>query len=456
MSTTDAVEDRRPLLPRPQFTAHDKQAEAIRSDARYRTLKWGRRAGKNVTAVMDIIEIGRAPWTRPWGADDPRRTEIWWVARSYDQARKHGFEPMKNALPDSWIDGKPTESEPYAIDLVNGVRYEFRTYDYPETLQGAGIDHHVIDEADYMADAIWFDDLDPMLLDTRGSVMFISKPRRPRSYFQTFFDRGESSDFPDHFSSHATSADNPFIAENPEDKRGTVPEYKFQQQYLADLPDAGGQVFSDLDEDLFTAEYSLSGMVNEGVGEAKRDPGECTPPFSVGVDFARHRDYRVTIALDAAGDLSYFSRDQNEGWDTIQSDIEDVHATYPGVVVPDASRDNKIIPDLAKEGVSINPTKFGPKTKRALIDDLATRIETGELSAPDSPKLDQLALELRQMEREVSDGGYTRYHAPDSGYDDCVDSLALAASELDHIATIRRRRERRGDDDDSTSGVDFL
>lgn len=457
MSTTSDPDGRQPLLPRPRFSAHDKQVEAIHSDARYRTLKWGRRAGKNVCAVMDIIERGRAPWLSPWGADDPEHVEIWWVARSYDQARKHGFEPLKNALPDSWIDGTPTESEPYAIDLVNGVRYEFRTYDHPETLQGAGIDHHVVDEADYMSGTVWWDDLDPMLLDTRGSAMFISKPVRPRSYFATFFEKGQSSDHPQYFSSHATSADNPFIAENPADKRGSVPEHKFQQQYLAQLPDDGGQVFKRLGERLFTGQYDLAGTVREGIGSASFSPSSCRFPCSAGVDFARHQDYRVTTVLDANGDIVYWSRDQNESWDTIQDDIEAVHTRYPGIVVPDAQRDNKIISDLAAAGVTIEPTNFSPKVKKSLIEDLATRVENEELTAPDSPKLDQLRYELRQLERDVSEAGYTRYHAPANETDDAVDSLALAASQLDRLQEMRRRQqstaERAEAGDTGASGI---
>lgn len=448
---------REPLLPRPQFSVHDKQVEVLESDARYRVLKWGRRAGKNICAVMDLVERGRAPWLSQWGSPDPANTKIWWVGPSYDQAKKYGFEELLAALPNSWIDGEPKRSEPYEITLVNGVQYEFRTFDHPKTLQGAGVDHVVVDEADYMPDGLWYQDLDPMLLDSGGSAMFISKPVRPRSYFQKYYDFGQSSDYPEYFSSHATSADNPYLAEDPEDKRGTVPEYDYQREYLAELPDDAGEVFKKLGERLFTETYPLDGEVHEGTGEARRDPPECAAPFAVGVDFARHQDYRVTIVIDAAGELAYFSRDQNEAWDTIQEDIEAVHDAYPGIVLPDASRDNKIVADLAQAGVTLDPVGMSPKTKKSLIDDLATRIENQELTAPSVPELDQLRLELRQLERDVTESGYTRYHAPDTGHDDCVDALALAASALDRIAAAHRQMQQRSEDDDGgSSGVSYL
>lgn len=449
-----ATSEYQPLLPRPRFDVHPKQREAVESDARYRILQWGRRGGKNITAIIDCIERGRAPWLSEWGADDPEQALIWWVGRSYDQAEKYGFNKLEAAIPDSWI-ADVVRSEPYEIHLTNGVRYEFRTYDHPETLQGAGVDHVFVDEADYMPDSLWYDDLDPMLLDTRGSAMFISKPVRPHSYFQKLYEKGQSADYPQYFASHATSADNPFIEEDPADKRGTVPDHKFRQQYLAELPDDGGQVFSGLDDYLFTGDYDIEGEVVDGIGEVWVDPdnesdeGEWSPtaPYVTGADFAQRRDYRVTGVLDATGRLVYYKRSQNESWRNIQSHLESVASKYPGVLVPDATRDNKIVADLWHAGIDVEPVKFSPQRKVDLIDNLITAVETGELTIADDPRLDQIRLELRIFEKEVTSSGYTKYHAPESGHDDCVDMLALAYSALDS-AGIASETARLGEDDE--------
>lgn len=437
-----------PLLPAPTYTVHEKQRLALESDARYKVLEWGRRGGKNVVSVIDFIEHARAPWESDHGSDDPARTKMWWVARSYDQAEKYGFLPMLDAVPDSWVEDV-SRTAPYELDLVNGVKMEFRTYDHPDTLQGAGVDRMLVDEADYMKDTLWYDDLEPMLMDTGGAVTFISKPVRPRSYFRTLAERGQSSQWPQHLYIHATSADNPFIADDPMDKRGTMPDHKFQQQYLAELPDDGGQVFKHLGSRMFTLDARMVGSVDEGLGECWLPASMTSPPFAVGVDFARHRDYRVTTALDHAGRVAYWSRDRNEDWDTIEADVRRVHAEFPGVVVPDASRDNKIVPDLANAGVRLAPEKFSPKRKKELIENLITMVEAGDITAADDGSLDEMRLELRAMEREVTASSYTRYNAPDGGHDDTVDSLALAASRLDAIAEAGRLRERREADPDA-------
>jgi hypothetical protein len=446
--------DREPLTPAPTYSVHEKQREVLESNARYVVQEWGRRAGKNITSVIGRIEHARAPWESPWGTDDPENGTTWWVGPSYDQAFKYGFQKLRSALPNEWIDGDPKRSEPYEITLTNGWTFEFRTFDHPETLQGAGVDDMLIDEADYMPDDLWYDDLEPMLMDTGGRATFISKPVRPRSYFQILAERGKSSEWPNHFYSHATSADNPFIEDDPMDKRGTMPEHKFRQQYLAELPDDGGQVFTDLSENLFTDDVPVRGELIDGTGEVKvpRDAVDMIEPFTVGADFAQKRDYRVTLVADATGRLVYLRREQNEAWSDVQAHLERMHHEYPGVVVPDATRDNKIIEDLWRSGVNLKPTKFSPQAKVTLIENLITAVEQSEVSAPDDPAFDRLRTEMRMFEKEVTNAGYTKYHAPDSGYDDCVDALALVYEGLDHAGAATATASVGGDDDRDTSG----
>lgn len=450
------------LTPAPQYSVHSKQREVLQSDVRYRVCRWGRRAGKNVTGAIDVVEYARQPWGSQWGPDDPRKVLIWWVGPTYDQANKHGYEKVKSAVPNAWIEDY-RQSKPRYIEFINGVTVEFRTFDRPESLQGEGVDRIILDEADQMREGIWYGDLEPMLLDTRGCALFISKPYRPRSWFHRFFDYGQSADYPEYASWHATSADNPFLAENPEDKRGTVPPHLFEREYLAELPDDGGQVFRDLDDQLFTGAYDVAveqeyDPSGEFVGEVRRPIDAVTRPVAIGADFARSRDYRVTTAVDAAGELAYYHRGRNESWDGIEDHIRGVYDTYGGIVLPDASRDNKIVSDLAGAGVRVEPVSFSPKTKKQLIETLATLVETSDLTVPDIEALDQLHLELRQLQEDVSKGGYTKYHAPDNGYDDSVDSLALAVSKFDTLAAAASRMEQQAesDDEEEPNGVSYL
>ncbi|MDT3434698.1 hypothetical protein [Haloarcula sp. 1CSR25-25] len=402
----------------PTYTTHPKQEAVLESDARHRTCAWGRRGGKNITAVIDITEYGRAPWRSDWGADDPTTATVWWVGPTYDQAKKHGYDTLKAALPAHWIE-KTSRSEPYEIQLTNGVTYEFRTFDKPESLQGAGVDRMVIDEMAYMPRSLWDNDLQPMLMDRLGCALFISKPRG-RGLFYEMYQRGESDDFPDHESFHATSADNPFIAEDPTEKRGDVPERVYRQEYLAEFVEESGGVFEHLDETLFTAAYDI-------------DSHDGTAPYRHGWDLARHEDWLVGVVLDADGDIVHFERARGLSWPQIQGRIETAAADYPGTVGIDASRDNKLVADLAAAGLNIVPVRFTLQRKQDLVENLAAAIEAGDLTAPELP---QLQHELEIFEYEVTPSGTTKYHAPEGFHDDCVDALAMA-----NAVTARQRSD---------------
>ena len=423
----------RPLTPKPQFTVHDKQREVVESDARFRALKWGRRAGKNITANIDLIEIVRAPWEWPHGGDNPDEFLVWWLGKSYDQANKYGFQTFISAVPDSWI-ANTKRDKPYVVELTHGATVEFRTYDRPDTLQGAGVDHHIVDEAAYCPRSLWDNDLEPMLMDTRGSAMFISKPRPGTLFEDPVWNRVESPDYPEWVGFHATSASNPFIEEDPTDKQGTVPDKVYRQEYLAEFVDDSGEVFEDLDANLFTRD---------------EPPADPVSPFAHGWDLARHEDYTVGVILDAHGRLVEFYRTQDEPWPVILDDISDRAAAYEGVLAVDASRDNKIVSDIADRGHNVEPVRFTPKTKRNLIQNLATRIENGELATHEVP---QLRHELQVFTYDTTPSGNIRYHAEEGFHDDAVDALALASHVLDRVQAIERRRDRQSED----SGVSFI
>ncbi len=427
-----ATSERTPLMPNPQFSVHEKQQAVLTSDSRFRVLNWGRRAGKNITGVMDLVRRVRAPWKWPHGGDDPEEFLVWWLGRSYDQAQKYGYQPFMSAVPDSWVESTKRD-KPYVVVLKNGVRVEFRTYAYPDTLQGAGVDDMKVDEAAYMDRSVWDNDLRPMLLDTRGSATFISKPIG-RGLFYDCWQKAQSPDHDEWAGFHATSADNPFIDEDPTDNRGDVPERVYKQEYLAEFSDDGGDVFESLDDRFFT----LSDF-----------PDEPTPPFAHGWDLARHEDFTVGVVLDADGRLCAFERLQDKAWPQVMKSILDTHDRFHGVVAVDATRDNKIIADVADEGVNVEPVKFTPKRKRNLIENLITRLENEELSAPD---IAALRHELEVFTYDVTPSGTVRYQAEEGFHDDAVDALAMAADALETVQQSRQRQRTR----EQNSGVSYI
>lgn len=407
-----------------QWSPHPGQRQVLESDARFRIVGCGRRWGKTEMCAHEAL--------RRLGEPD---TLVWWVAPTYDIA-DIGFEAVEDVVPEPLQDGQPKRTKPKAIDLTNGSRISFRSADREDSLRGEGIDLLILDEAAMVPDRAWQKELRPTLSDTLGDMVAISTPKG-RNWFFEWFERGNSGDDPDVESWQSSTYDNPHIPDEEIDAaQRELPQHVFEQEYLAEFKEESGGVFTDLDERLFTLEGGLEDV--EGTG-----------PYAHGWDLARHQDYLVGIVLDAEGRVVHFERTQNESWPQIQRRIENAAAECEGIVAIDASRDNKIVADLHDAGLAIEPVKFSPKRKRELIENLITRVEAGELSAPDVP---QLRHEMSVFEYDVTPSGTVRYDAPEGFHDDAVDALALAASQLERVGAASRRQSTS----DDSSGVSYL
>lgn len=421
MSTTPDRSDTPEL--RIPWTPHEGQRRVLGSDARFRIVACGRRWGKTEVAAKWLCRE----------ALDGSDGLYWWVGPGYEVVDP-GYYAVLDTLPDEVVVGTK-ESKPYHIDLPNGARIAFRTTQSDENV-GVGLDAVVIDEAAQVSEQRWKRDLRPTLTDTLGDMMAISTPRG-RNWFHEYFQRGQSPDHDDVASWTSSTYDNPHVPDSEVDAASDeLPERIFRQEYLAEFVDDTGGVFERV-RDRIVHDYDHE----DTAGDA---------PYVTGVDFARHQDHTVLLTLDATGRLVGFERLRNGGevaWPTIQSKIEAAAADYPGIVNVDATRDNKIVADLANAGVQVNPVQFSPSKKRELIENLITRVENEEIAVPDIP---QLINELQVFEYDVTRTGNVRYDAPEGFHDDCVDALALACSSLGRLEAYRRREEREGDDDTDT------
>lgn len=372
--------------------------DALR-DFRFQVIPWGRRSGKSEGAGIGAFREA---------VENPGSL-IWWVAPTYDQANDYGFDKIFPKIPKILLGDDPKRSKPRKIYLANGSEISFRSADRPDALDGAGVDHLVIDEAAQTPPNVWNQHLRPTLSDTKGSATFISTPRG-KNWFHDWYLRGQSDDYPDVWSRRMASYENPHIDDSEIDAAAReIPDRVFKQEYLAVFVDDSGGVFEGV-RDRNVSAYDWEARSGNG-------------PYTTGVDFARVEDYTVIVTLDTDGFLVDFDRVQGETWPRIQERIERRYQDYAGVVRVDATRDNKIVTDLEDAGVAIEAVDFR-RSKKDMIENLATRLEHGEISLPDIP---QLVNELELFDYTVSRTGNVSYHAPSGWHDDCVDALALAA-----------------------------
>ena len=409
------------------FSPYDEQQQVLKSDARFRVVAAGRRSGKTLMAAFETAR-------RALNAEGSWRG--YWVGAEYHHCQT-AFDILDSVLSDSVVDRKK-HSPPREIELFNGATIEFHTAS-GGALVSMGLDWVVCDEAakDF-PERSWTQELRPALSDRAGEAMFISTPDG-RGWFYDRFEHGRDESKPEWDSWCWSTYQNPHVPDGEIDSaRGTMPDRVFRQEYEAEFVDESGGVFSKLDDRLFTESFTLEDI-------------DGTEPFAHGWDLARHEDYLAGVVLDAEGRVVHFHRSQSDSWPAIQRTIEDAAAEYPGLVAVDASRDNKVVADLA-ESIGHNrvePVKFSPKRKRELIEDLTASVEAGELTAPEIP---QLRHELSIFEYDVTPSGSVRYDAPEGFHDDTVDALAMASSLRPQLGAVR---QRQGGDDDS-GGISYL
>jgi len=353
-----------------EWSVEDIQREFCESTARYRTLVAGRRFGKNHTAITSEADFALDPASYPLGRNNPSDVVLWWVGPTYTQTKKYGFEKAKEALPDECIKGSPKETAPFEIELINGVTWEFYSFDRPKSLDGAGVDSMVIDERGYMDTSVWETNLAAMLLDTNGRVSFIGKPW-PNEHFETVFQKGQSEEYDNYESWHATSYDNPRIPDKRIDEIfGDLPEAVYQREIMAQFGASGG---------IYTPE-TITWVKPEAISE------DWETQTVIGVDPAAtidrtkaedsDSDYWGVVAGEAVvrRDEIYITDAMQRRGITLSQGVEwltNIHRgmdTAPKFVVETVAAQEWLKGELAEQGLNVTPVNTTANKEDKLID----------------------------------------------------------------------------------------
>lgn len=381
MLTTEIVVTR-PLL-------HGAQQQVVDEARRFNVLQCGRRFGKTTLGVD--LAIDPALDGKPAA----------WFAPTY-KLLAEAWRELVRATKD--VTARVSQQDK-RIELITGGSIDCWSLDTPDAGRGYKYARAVIDEAGIVRDLqeAWEQAIRPTLTDYQGDAWFLGTPKG-RNYFHRLFVKGQEA-LGDWKSWRFRSMDNPHLSPAEiEAARADLPEQVFQQEYLGEPTDDGGNPFG------------LSAI------RACVAPLSSAQPVVWGVDLAKSVDYTVAIGLDKDGAVSRFERFQKPWPET----INEITKIGQRALVDSTGVGNPVLDHLQRRRPGIfEGYLFSQPSKQKLMEGLAVAIQQQKIRFPDGP----IVHELESFEYEYTRTG-VRYSAPEGLHDDCVMALALAVEHM--------------------------
>lgn len=213
---------------------HDKQKNVVRSKARFKIVRAGRRSGKSSLQVEDMS------YTAVKEKDSP----VFYIAPTQIQARAIIWEALKAKLAlisevnESRLEMKvPTQDGGYSLITVAG-------WENRENFRGRKAKKIYFDELDTMKDFFigWQEIFRPALTDLKGESMFSGTPKKENPNLKRLEKMAETD--PDYEAFHFTTSDNPHIPREEIQKAKDELDYNtFRQEYLAEYVENQGSLF---------------------------------------------------------------------------------------------------------------------------------------------------------------------------------------------------------------------
>lgn len=245
---------------------HNKQQEIVRSPARFKVTRAGRKGGKTALEVETIcykalVSAGKLNLTKTKFASGRK---VLYIAPTQSQARNIIWGALKSRLHGVGVANEamlqmkvPNEDGEETTIFVGG-------WENRENYRGlTDVVHITFDETDTLREffSSWIEIFRPMFLDTGGSADFVGTPKKESGNLRRLERDAEGKH--DWACFHFTSRDNPHIAKEEID--AMEEEYKndrdaYRQEVLAEYVDNAGALFRYTSlVDVFTNTITKSG-----------------------------------------------------------------------------------------------------------------------------------------------------------------------------------------------------
>lgn len=211
-----------------------QQQEIVRSKARFKVVRSGRRSGKSTVAIEIML----------FTALSKKNSNVFYISPNMKQSRAIIWEALKTRLNGV---GKLNESR-LEVELPTtdkGVSHIFLSgFEARENFRGLRADLIIFDEVDTCVDFFigWQEIFRPALIDTAGSAIFIGTPKKENPNLRRLEKIAEKDI--DYKAFHFTSLDNPFLPQEEKDKAKVELDFDtYRQEIMAEYLDNAGALF---------------------------------------------------------------------------------------------------------------------------------------------------------------------------------------------------------------------
>lgn len=206
-----------------RVSLHPGQAAIFNSKARFKVCAAGRRFGKShyaaaTLAIEALREENEAGYTLTI------EHGVYYVAPTFDQAKRIMWPKLRQLLGFEAQGGfiRNENVNDGWLELINGRRIYIRGADNPDSLRGIALSYVVLDEYADMKANVWYEIVEPALMDVEGSALFIGTPKGKNHFYKLFIGAlekpldprtGNNDYWADWEAFHFKSGDNPFLRE---------------------------------------------------------------------------------------------------------------------------------------------------------------------------------------------------------------------------------------------------
>ena len=210
------------------------QQQVRNDDARFKVLICGRRWGKTVFSISQLLEHASKP-----------NQKVWYVAPTYRQAEQIVWTQLKDILRLKHWAKKLNETR-LSANLINGSIIALKGADNYDGLRGVGLNFLCIDEFADVNDKAWYEVLRPTLSDTQGKALFCGTPKGFNWAYE-LYKKGQVKD--EGWNSwQYTTLDGGFVSvDEIESARADLDERTFKQEYEASFVTYSGSVYYAFD-----------------------------------------------------------------------------------------------------------------------------------------------------------------------------------------------------------------